>query len=779
MKLFFIAILTMATGIGYTQVIYTGNITDENNQPLVGAGLVCVNNPVSWTMTDDNGNFEILLKKDGKVTISHAGYKSITITLQTTFNKILLEEDSQILNEIVVSASREQQKRSEVPAAISIINTQNIEDTKAFGIDQLVNQVPGVFMSTSRAADNEQHMMAVRSPISTKELFLYLEDGLQIRPTSVFNHNALLEINNTAIGRIEVLKGPASSIYGSEAIGASFNFITKNPTKDFTGSLGFQINDLGITRYDLEMGTYTNNKFGMYLGTHYVQRKNGPIEHSDYEKFAVTFKTVYEISPTTKWINVFDFIDYRSDMTGSLSEVDYYEQDYESDQTFTERVARTFRFRSTLDKFWNSANKTSFNFIYRNNLMNQIPSYRIRQFRNQGQLTGFGSGEINSNRYNSIVGLIQHKIDFKFKNSSLILGTTTDFSPQNYVAEEINVTVDTQTGRNTSYNLNSGDFILNYDADILNYAGYLQYEISPFENLIVTAALRYDHFVYNYNNHIDGQAGAMDSKNEYSNFAPKLGINYNFSNNAGVYAAYSNGFIPPQTSSLYRNSLVGVGGQVFNLQPSDYNNYEMGGYFNITDKLKLDAAIYLLEGKNTLVTLRDTNDEYYNTNAGEARSLGIEYGITYKIIPELTFTHNGSFAKHRYIKFFEQGINYSDTAMEAAPSLLGITLLNYKPEFFKNFLITAEHELVGKYNTSFEGQVDNGDGTYGTATYKGHSIFNAKAGYGFNKIEIWIHALNIFDKLYSPRASYNIYSRENTYSVGNPRAFHAGIKYNF
>src|SRR5690606_9234862 len=329
------------------------------------------------------------------------------------------------------------------------------------------------------------------------------------------------------------------------------------------------------------------------------------------------------------------------------------------------------------------------------------------------------------------------------KNSSLIFGATTDFSPQDYVAEEIDVTIDTQTGRNTGYNLKTGDFILNYDAEILNYAGYLQYEISPIENLIVTAALRYDHFVYNYNNHIDDQAGARDSKNEYGNFAPKLGINYNFSNNAGVYVAYSNGFTPPQTSSLYRNNLVGIGGQVFDLQPSDYNNYEIGSYFHIADQLKLDAAIYLLEGKNTLVTLRDVNDEYYNTNAGEIRSLGIEYGLTYKIIPELTFTHNGSFAKHRYVKFFEQGIDYSDTDMVAAPKLLGITLLNYKPEFFKNFLITAEHELVGKYNTSFEGQVENDDGTFSTATYKGHNIFNVRASYGFKKFEIWVHALNI------------------------------------
>ncbi len=778
MKLLFIVILAMATGIGYTQVIYTGNITDENNQPLVGADVVCVTNPTSWTMTDDDGNFEILLKKEGKVTIIHTGYKSITITLNSTFNKIRLEEDSQVLNEIVVSASREQQKRSEVPAAISIISAQNIESTKAFGIDQLVNLAPGVFMSTSRAASNEEHMMSVRSPISTKEWFLYLEDGLQIRPTAVFNHNALLEINSTAVDRIEILKGPASSIYGSEAIGGSFNFITKNPTKDLTGSTGFQINDLGLKRYDLEISKYTNNEFGFYLGTHYVQRKNGPIEHSNYEKFAVTFKTVYDINPSMKWVNVIDFIDYRSDMTGSLSEADYFEGNYESDQTFTERIARTFRFRTTLDKFWNENNKTSFNLIYRDNLMDQLPTYRIRQFKNKGELTGFGSGEINSNQYSSFAGLIQHKTNFGFKNSSLIAGVTTDYSPQDYIAETINVLVNTKTAKNISYNVNAGDFILNYEADIFNYAGYLQYEISPLEKLKITSALRYDRFVYDYDNHLERQAGARDTKSMYENFAPKLGLNYNFYNSAGVYASYSNGFTPPQTSTLYRNNLVGAGGEVFDLKPSNYDNYEVGAYFNSSGSWKLDVAVYLLQGKNTLVTLRDDNDEYINTNAGKTRSLGVEYGISYTPTPGLILTHNGSYASHRYINFFDQGIDYSNTKMVTAPSLLGHTSVNYKPPFFKNLLLAAEYELTGTYNTSFEGQVDNGEGTLSTATYDGHHIFNFRASYELKQFEVWIHVLNILDRLYSPMATFNQYQEENSYIVGNPRALHVGIKYN-
>ncbi len=683
--------------------------------------------------------------------------------------------DSIALDEVLVtSASREIQKRSDVPGSIATLNTLTIKETKAFGIDQLVNQVPGVYMSTSRAASNEQHFMAVRSPISTKALFLYLEDGLQIRPTSVFNHNALLEMNPISFGRIEVLKGPASSIYGSEAIGGSFNFITKTPTKELSASLGFQANDLGLTQYEFEVSDQTGERFGFYLGGQFAERIDGPIEHSNYEKTAITFKTVYDINESTQWTNVFDLVDYQSDMTGSLSEADYTSGNYESDQTFTEREAVSFRVRSTIDKQWSDQNKTSFNFIVRDNRMDQNPSYRVRQFRNQGQLTGFGSGEINSNQFKSFVGLIQHKMDFNFANSSLIMGTTADYSPQDYVAETTDVFVDPETGRNIDFQINSGEFILNYEANIFNYAGFFQYEISPIDALKVTAAVRYDAFEYDYDNLAEGIVGVDDSVDNFNNLTPKLGINYNFNTKAGVYANYSQGFTPPQVSTLYRNrnALQGI-------KPSRYDNYELGGYFTIPSKLKLDAAVYVLDGNNTLITLRDLNDQFFNTNAGKTRSYGFEYGITWFPIKEISITHNGSYAQHRYIDFFDQGIDYSDTDRETAPSLLGTSLITYRKNIKKDlgYSITAEHELVGAYNTSFEGQIENENGTTSTATYDGHNVFNLRASLRYKSFELWGHALNVFDELYAARASYNRFRNENSYTIGNPQAFHLGIKY--
>lgn len=776
-KIIILVIALCIDTYSYAQGSYEGKIIDESNNPLSGATIVSSWDSTNGVMSNKDGFFTISLKNPAEVTISFLGYITKKLSLTTTFNTIRLATDNVDLEEVIVtSANREMQKRSEVPGSVASISAKTIQETKAFGIDQLVNQVPGVFMSTSRAASNEQHFMAVRSPISTKALFLYLEDGLQIRPTSVFNHNALLEMNNTSFARIEVLKGPASSIYGSEAIGGSFNFITKNPYKKLGGSIGFQVNDLGLQRYDFEVSDQTSKNFGFYLGSHYAERSNGPIEHSDYEKMAITFKTVYDLDPSTKWTTVLDLIDYRSDMTGSLSDRDFNSGNYKSEQTFTQREAVNFRIRTTLDTYWDDQNKTSFHILFRNNRMDQIPSYRIKQYRKQGQLTGFGSGEINSNRFKSFVGLLQHKLDFNFAKSSLIFGATADYSPQDYVAETIDVFVDLKTGRNQNFRINNGDFILNYKADIFNYAGFFQYEISPIEPLKITAALRYDGFEYNYDNQSDGITGVGDSLDNFNNLAPKLGFNYNFNSKTGIYTNYSQGFTPPQVSTLYqnKNGLQGI-------KPSRYHNYEIGGYFTIPSKLKADAAVYFLEGQNTLITMRDNDDNFFSTNAGKTRSYGIEYGITWYIIKEISITHNGSYALHRYIDFFDKGTDYSNTDRETAPNLIGTSLIAYKKDFRNSFgfSITAEHELVGKYNTSFEKQIDNTDGTFDTATYGGYSVFNLRSAIALKGFEIWGHLLNIFDTLYATNASFNSFRGENSFTIGNPRAFHLGVKYNF
>jgi outer membrane cobalamin receptor len=110
------------------------------------------------------------------------------------------------LQTVVVSANRgEGQKRSLAPIAISTISSKNIQETKPTTVDQVLNKVSGVNMVN---LGNEQHQMSIRQPMTTKSLFLYLEDGIPIRTTGLYNHNALLEMNLAATKSIEVIKGP-------------------------------------------------------------------------------------------------------------------------------------------------------------------------------------------------------------------------------------------------------------------------------------------------------------------------------------------------------------------------------------------------------------------------------------------------------------------------------------------------------------------------------------------------------------------------------------------
>src|ERR1044072_2184527 len=124
------------------------------------------------------------------------------------------------LQQVVVSASRSAQKRSEAPIAISTITTQTLQDTKANRLDQVLNKVSGVFMVSLA---NEQHEMSIRQPMTTKSLLLYLEDGIPIRTTGLYNHNALLEMNMAGARQIEIIRGPACSLYGAEVIGGAVN----------------------------------------------------------------------------------------------------------------------------------------------------------------------------------------------------------------------------------------------------------------------------------------------------------------------------------------------------------------------------------------------------------------------------------------------------------------------------------------------------------------------------------------------------------------------------
>ena len=200
------------------------------------------------------------------------------------------------LSPVIVTANKLKEKRSQAPIAISILSSKLIEETKAQRIDALLNKVSGVYMPT---IGGEQHMMSIRQPISLKGLYLYLEDGMPIRTSGLFSSNSLIEINTANIYSIEVIKGPASALYGAEAIGGVVNFLSQPvPTKN-TFDLTSQINNTGFTKLDIAGGIPTK-KGGWTLNGSFINQKNGATEYSDYNKKAFSIKKEFVLNKKLK-----------------------------------------------------------------------------------------------------------------------------------------------------------------------------------------------------------------------------------------------------------------------------------------------------------------------------------------------------------------------------------------------------------------------------------------------------------------------------------------------
>jgi len=750
--------------ISWSQTNIVSGIVKDKNTHLEGVHVTCTETNKT-AITDENGKFTLNnIALDELLTFTYLGYETKSIKASKTMN-IVLEEVATDLDLVVVSASRTAEKRKELPVAISAITREKIDTTNPVSIDQVLNQETGIHMVD---LGNEQHMMAIRQPISTKGLFLYLEDGIPIRPTGVFNHNALLEMNMNATDRIEVIRGPYSALYGSEAIGGAINFITEKPSKSLTGTFGARLDNHGYFRTDAKISK-TFNKTGFTFNAYRSKLSDGVREYGDYDKTALTGKITHLFSDDLNWSNTISYIDYFSEMSGSLDETKFENKDYSSYHTFTFRDAKALRFNSTLDKKWNTNNNTSLSFVYRNNTMKQNPSYRIAGDTAFGDTT---SGELNDNSFNSYALYLQHNLKITALNTNISIGGNIDNSPKTYTAEvlDVNRNVDGYFDSFTQ----TGVYKSDYKTDILNTGTFITGAFEPFKDLKVNAGLRYDVYSYDFDNKLDEASdySSADAKETFTSLTPRIGLTYNFTKNIGIYTNYSVGFIPPSISDLFRKDDVPL------LEPTTFNNYEVGGWLSlIKNKVYIDFAVYLLKGENEVVSVSTKIDGITvreNKNVGETEHKGVEFGIKSTPTKSLTLRYNSAFSKHKYTSFItkivdgvtDEDKDYSGKTIPGSPEWVSNAGIDYKTPFLKGFRIGAEWQHVSEYFTDQSNEFK----------YEGYDTLNLRLGFDTNHFGIWMNIMNLTDELYSTRA--NTAWGKTSFTPGMPQTFIVGLKYN-
>jgi outer membrane receptor protein involved in Fe transport len=748
-----------------------GKVFDaQTKEPITGATIT--ESKTNTTTTDAAGKFNI--KTSAKsLQVSFVGYTGRTVEVKGQTLAIALQPSTTELQRVVISANRTAQKRSESPIAITSISKQTIDDTRAQRMDMLLNKVSGVNMVN---LGNEQHQMSIRQPMSTNNLFLYLEDGVPIRTSAVFNHNALLEMNMAAVKNIEVIKGPSSALYGAEAIGGVVNLITQAPPAYTSGYISTQINNQGYKRTDGQIGTTTGN-LGFIASGYYADQTNGPIGYSDFHKTALTGRLDYKIDKNTLWTNSVSYINYFSDMYGSLDSTHFAVKNYAAQAFFTYRKVTALRARSTISHNWSDSSSTNATFMYRDNSVIQNPSYAIASYRTAGKSSNpvspdTATGNINNNSFKSYGLFVQHVQKLKFLQSKLIVGTSAELDPQSFYQQFIWIKKQNQAGlvNYVSYNTAEPDVVMaNYSTVVSNFGSYIDYDFNIAPGLRISTALRYDAFQYAFVNYLPGSSvtGGPSTITNYGKVAPKIGFTYNHKG-IGFYGTYSEGYVPPQITQVF-----GKTSNSAYLLPQTFANYELGGWLSLLDnKLYIDYSAYLMNGSNEIINVKLPDNTTQPQNAGATRHIGLEYSINYRPTDELYLRLSATNAKHTFVNYIASGVNYNGKEMAAAPNFTGNAEVVYKPHYLKGLRVGVEEQQVGKY------YMDN----LQQYTYGGFNVTNIRAGYQLGHADVWLNALNVFNTYYATIATASATTNgaaSYSYNLGDPRALTLGVSYHF
>ena len=199
----------------------TGLVTDNKGESIVGANIKIKDGSIGVS-SDVDGKFSIQLPEGkNELEVSYIGYLKQLVTVKKPFIKIILEENSQMLDELVITGYGSL-KKSNITSAQVTISSKDIEKTLNTTLDQaLQGRVAGVSVTSNSGQPGGGVSVTVRglTTINGTGQPLYVIDGVQISGESQRNSvNPIANINPSDIESLEVLQGPsATAMYGSRA----------------------------------------------------------------------------------------------------------------------------------------------------------------------------------------------------------------------------------------------------------------------------------------------------------------------------------------------------------------------------------------------------------------------------------------------------------------------------------------------------------------------------------------------------------------------------------
>ena len=646
--------------------------------------------------------------------------------------------------EVRVTASRVEQELLDVPMSVSVMTEEQIERSSAKTVGDLLKNVPGVRVMN----DGSQGMKRIQ--IRGEDAFrtVVMIDGQRITEHKSMSGAPIL-IDPSMIERIEVIKGPASVLYGSDAIGGAINIITKKGgERPVQGEVS-----AGMTSGN--SGTSVSGSiFGAFNGWEYrvsashekadnLHTPLGEVENTDFSAKNASLYLAYNFNEDVKAGLTLDHYDL--DFNTGLQNMtaagydDFLVAVPEWKRTKVGAFVEAKNLSDNLvrvraDAFYQKSDKWMHNRVW----VSPMPVYSMKMDNYaDNQLDQYGVAIQTDWQLGDLHYLIA---GYEFNYDDLEAMTNTH-TRSDWALPNRNDSYTRKLSRNTGYqqmhavyaameSILPADFTLNYGA---RYT-WVESEVKTWEGQTSqTTDSTTD----------PGKPGLAYKDKKSSNDGRavfNLGTVWRGIEHTALRATWAQGFRAPNLMERYIPTSMGGGNVVANpdLEPERSNNYEIGARFT-PGRAVLDVAVFYSDADNYIATFEVEPDTYMNKNVAGAKTHGIEIEASYRFENGFEPYVNGTWMRR---KFEQDGHSTYDSGT---------------PELYGRYGVRWYGELQGaSLRTDFYAVSQSETAQYNfdskeTTGYAGSTYFNLEAGVAFgppNAYSFDVGLYNITDKAY-------------------------------
>lgn len=673
-------------------------------------------------------------------------YLIILPIISANFSAIASAIKTDIIEQITVTATRSDSQLLVLERNLSVINNQALSLVEHEHINQAMVRVPGGWISRG---NGQEHLTAIRSPVLTGAggcgAFFIAQDGIALRAPGFCNTNQLFDANTEQAERIEVLRGPASTLYGSNAVHGVVNVLTPNPLEGFDTQVGLTFGPHDYLRGNFNIGQVSDKQALQVYGnaTHdggykndsgFAQQKLNVVHQ--YKDGQLAIKSV--VAATNLNQETAGFIEgFEAYKDSTLK------RENPNPEAF--RDSQSFRAYSQINYTINNDENVTFTPYFRWADMQFLQHFLPWQSLEKNTQKSVGFQSQYEKNYQNITWLMG--LDVDASHGELNESQADDFSPTIPAGEHYD-----------------------YDVNATVYSPFTSVLWSATEDLQVSAGLRYEFTEYDYENLLtDGDACADGVENcrftrpedqtvDYDEFSYQLGANYRFANNQHLYSQFSTGYRAPQATELFR---LQAGQNIADLDAEQIDSIELGvrGQWH---QLAYDVAIFTMKKDNFI--FQDSNRQ--NISNGETSHQGLEFTLAYQLPMNFYLSATGTLAKHEYDSALTLSReNIQGNEIDTAPEHMGSVQFGWKEQGQQ---VELEWVHLGNYYLNPEN----------TAEYSGHNLVNLRSSIELTEqFTISARVLNLADEDYAERADFGFGSHR--YFVGEPRSFYMSLNYKF